>query len=114
MRTCLSQIVPLSGPAGMVAAVESGRQLIWCATARLLDLRVTGRLDEFVPGKGSARRVRSTPRPGLGPTEVWLRVTPTGIVTANPDSATRRVGCVSQFTLPAVSLILSELVMPLV
>jgi len=26
----------------MVAAVESGRQLIWCATARLFDLRVTG------------------------------------------------------------------------
>ncbi len=45
---------------------------------------------------------------------MWLRVTPTGIVTANPDSATRRVGCVSQFTLPAVSLFLSELVLPLV
>ncbi len=43
-----------------------------------------------------------------------LRVTPTGIVTANPDSATRRVGRVSHFTLPAVSLFLPELVLPLV
>jgi len=42
------------------------------------------------------------------------RVPLSKIVTANPDSATRRVERVSQFTLPAVSLILSELVMPLV
>jgi hypothetical protein len=41
-------------------------------------------------------------------------VTPTGIVTANPDSATRRVARVSHFTLTAVSLFLLELVMPLV
>ncbi len=42
------------------------------------------------------------------------RVPLSKIVTANPDSATRRVGCVSHSTLPAVSLILPELVMPLV
>jgi len=36
------------------------------------------------------------------------------IVTANPDSATRRVARVSLFLLPAVSLFLSELVLPLV
>ncbi len=42
------------------------------------------------------------------------RVPLSKIVTANPDSATRRVGCVSLFLLLAVSLFLSELVMPLV
>jgi len=36
------------------------------------------------------------------------------IVAANPDSATRRVERVSHFTLPAVSLFLPELVLPLV
>jgi len=36
------------------------------------------------------------------------------IVAANPDSATRRVERVSQFTLPAVSFTLPELVLPLV
>jgi len=41
-------------------------------------------------------------------------VTPSKIVTANPDSATRRVARVSHCTLTAVSLFLLELVMPLV
>jgi len=36
------------------------------------------------------------------------------IVAADTDSATRRVGCVSPFLLPAVSLFLPELVMLLV
>ncbi len=43
-----------------------------------------------------------------------LRVTPTGIVTADADSATRRVERVSHFTLTAVSFTLPELVLPLV
>ncbi len=43
-----------------------------------------------------------------------LRMPLAQIVTANPDSATRRVERVSPFVLPAVSLILLELVMPLV
>jgi len=42
------------------------------------------------------------------------RVPLSKIVTADTDSAPCRVGCVSHFTLLAVSLFLSELVMPLV
>ncbi len=43
-----------------------------------------------------------------------LRMPLSKIVTANPDSATRRGGRVSHFTLPAVSLTLLEVVLPLV
>ena len=43
-----------------------------------------------------------------------LRMPLSKIVTADTDSATLRVGRVSHFTLPAVSLTLPELVMPLV
>jgi len=45
---------------------------------------------------------------------VRLRMPLSKIVTANPDSATCRVGRVSHFTLTAVSFTLPELVLPLV